>query len=175
MSGAHVEIETEPESTVREVLKNAASYWGKKPDDLVLRKGGVVLRGPETIIEAGIEEGDIVELIPLEELSRPVLVLDAGGGRTLVVDRPVILGRKHLRAFLVKADDEARISRRQMSIWYRKGIYAVEDGARGHASRNGTMLNDQDLRGRDRTPIRDGDVLEIAGILRLTLRVVSQG
>jgi hypothetical protein len=63
-SGSSVDMELEPENTVMEIIEGAAGYWEKDAGAYVLRRGKKLLRGQQTIIEAGITNSDELELIP---------------------------------------------------------------------------------------------------------------
>jgi len=63
-TGATVEMELESENTVDEVIESAATFWNKDIGAYVLRKGKKVLRGGNTLVDAGIREEDVLELIP---------------------------------------------------------------------------------------------------------------
>ena len=63
-SGNKVEMDLEFENTVEETIESAASYWEKDAGAYVLRYGKKVLRGQQTIEDAEIHEGDLLELIP---------------------------------------------------------------------------------------------------------------
>ena len=60
-------MELEPGNTIEEIIESAASYWEFSPGTHSLRRGQVVLGNEATIVEAGIREGDLVELIPLPQ------------------------------------------------------------------------------------------------------------
>ena len=167
-----LDMELEPDATIQEILKGAAGYWGKQPEGHVLRKGREVLRGSHTIIASHIADGDTLVFLTEAEAVRPVLVLEAGEGRSLTIGRATVLGRAQFEPLVTNPRDVARISSRHMSVWHEAGIIAIEDGAQGQASRNGTTLNGTNIRGRGRIPVRDGDVLGIAGVLRMTVRIV---
>ena len=170
-----LDMELEPDATIGEVLNGAAGYWGKDPGSHVLRKGTTVLRSAQTIIEAQITEGDVLALLTEAEAKRPVLVLEGGEGRSLSVDTTTVLGRLQLQSFFASPQEAIRISSQHMSVLLEAGFIAIEDGAGGQPSRNGTLLNGRDIRGRGRIPIRDGDIIGVAGILRLTVRIVVGG
>lgn len=57
------------------------------------------------------------------------------------------------------------ISRRHFAVEYLEGTYFVED----LGSTNGTFLNGVDIRGRGKTPLRLGDVINVAGVLELVV------
>jgi hypothetical protein len=63
-TGATVEMELEPENTIDEIIESAATFWNKDMGAYVLRKGKKVLRGGNTISEAGLRADDVIELIP---------------------------------------------------------------------------------------------------------------
>ncbi|MFO7619588.1 MAG: hypothetical protein R6W91_08085 [Thermoplasmata archaeon] len=63
-SGSVVDMELEGENTVNEIIDSAAGHWGMNAGAYVLRKGKSLLRGGGTIIELGIINGDVLELIP---------------------------------------------------------------------------------------------------------------
>lgn len=174
-TGAILDMELEPDATAQEVLKGAAGYWGKPAAQFLLRKGRTVLRGSQTMIEIQLADGDVLEFLSAAEAARPVLLLEAGEGRSLVVERSTVLGRAQLQSLLPDAHYAAKISNRHVSVWHESGIFSIEDGARGQPSRNGTTLNDGDIRGRGRVPLRDGDVVGIARVLRLTVRITIGG
>lgn len=69
-TGASVDMDLEQDNTVEEIIESAATYWEKPPGAYVIRKGKTVLRGQATIIEAGIREDDVLELIPDPEGGR---------------------------------------------------------------------------------------------------------
>jgi hypothetical protein len=49
---------------VQEIIEGAAGYWEKDAGAYVLRKGKKLLRGPQTVLVAGIANSDDLELIP---------------------------------------------------------------------------------------------------------------
>jgi hypothetical protein len=63
-TGATVEMELESENTVDEVIESAATFWNKDMGAYVLRKGKKVLRGGNSLVDAGIRAEDVLELIP---------------------------------------------------------------------------------------------------------------
>lgn len=63
-TGATVEMELESENTVDEVIESTATFWNKDIGAYVLRKGKKVLRGGNTLADAGIRAEDVLELIP---------------------------------------------------------------------------------------------------------------
>jgi len=63
-TGASVEMELEMENTIDEVIESAATFWSKDMGAYVLRKGKKVLRGGNSLKDAGIRADDVLELIP---------------------------------------------------------------------------------------------------------------
>lgn len=63
-TGSTVDMELEPENTVTEIIEGAAGYWEKDAGAYVLRRGKKLLRGQQTMVEAGITSSDELELIP---------------------------------------------------------------------------------------------------------------
>ena len=76
-----------------------------------------------------------------------------------------VLGRRELLGLAqpVKAD---LISRQHLSITYGDGRYMVED----LNSTNGTRLNGVEISCHGKQPVEDGDIIEVAGILKLVFR-----
>jgi hypothetical protein len=63
-TGASVDMDLEGDNSMEEVIESAASYWEKPPGAYVLRKGKQLLRGQATVMDSGIRDGDVLELIP---------------------------------------------------------------------------------------------------------------
>lgn len=63
-TGATVEMELDKENTVDEIIESAATFWNKDMGAYVVRKGKKVLRGNTTLMDAGVREDDVMELIP---------------------------------------------------------------------------------------------------------------
>ncbi|OPY30126.1 MAG: hypothetical protein A4E31_00459 [Methanomassiliicoccales archaeon PtaU1.Bin030] len=63
-SGSTVDMELEQENTVEEIIEGAAGYWEKDAGAYVIRRGKKLLRGQQTVSEAGIQNNDELELIP---------------------------------------------------------------------------------------------------------------
>jgi hypothetical protein len=49
---------------VDEVIESAATFWRKDMGAYVVRKGKKVLRGSTSLMDAGIREDDVLELVP---------------------------------------------------------------------------------------------------------------
>jgi hypothetical protein len=63
-TGASVDMDLEGDNVMEEVIESAASYWEKPPGAYVLRRGKQLLRGQSTVMDSGIRDGDVLELIP---------------------------------------------------------------------------------------------------------------
>jgi hypothetical protein len=63
-TGATVDMELENENTVEEIIEGAAGFWEKDAGTYVLRKGKRLLRGQQSVVDAGIAASDDLELIP---------------------------------------------------------------------------------------------------------------
>jgi hypothetical protein len=63
-TGSTVDMELEEENTVTEIIEGAAGYWEKDAGAYVIRKGKKLLRGQQSVLEAGIISADELELIP---------------------------------------------------------------------------------------------------------------
>jgi len=63
-TGASVDMDLEGDNTMEEVIESAASYWEKPPGAYVLRRGKQLLRGQASVMDSGIRDGDVLELIP---------------------------------------------------------------------------------------------------------------
>jgi hypothetical protein len=63
-TGNSIGMDLEEDNTIEEVIEGAANYWKKDPGAYVVKFGKKTLRGQMTIIEAGITDEDVLELIP---------------------------------------------------------------------------------------------------------------
>jgi len=63
-TGASVDMDLEGDNTMEEVIESAASYWEKPTGAYVLRWGKQLLRGQSTVMDSGVRDGDVLELIP---------------------------------------------------------------------------------------------------------------
>jgi len=63
-NGSTVDMELEPENTLEEIIESAAGYWERDAGAYVIRKGKRLLRGQMTVADAGVMDGDTLELIP---------------------------------------------------------------------------------------------------------------
>ena len=63
-TGNAVDMDLESDNSVEEIIESAASFWTKDPGAYVLKWGRKLLRGNLMVSEAGIRDGDTLELIP---------------------------------------------------------------------------------------------------------------
>lgn len=63
-TGNTVDMDLESDNTVEEIIESAASFWTKDPGAYVLKWGRKLLRGRVMVSEAGIRDGDTMEIIP---------------------------------------------------------------------------------------------------------------
>jgi hypothetical protein len=63
-TGNAVDMDLESDNSVEEIIESAASFWTKDPGAYVLKWGRKLLRGTLMVSEAGIRDGDTLELIP---------------------------------------------------------------------------------------------------------------
>lgn len=63
-TGSVIDVDIEPDNKLDEIIESAASYWEKEPSAYILRKGQRMLRGQGKVIEAGLAQGDQLELLP---------------------------------------------------------------------------------------------------------------
>jgi hypothetical protein len=62
--GATLKMDIAPNETVYDIIESAAEFWKKDPKAYVLRKGKVLLTATDTMMEANIMGGDVLELLP---------------------------------------------------------------------------------------------------------------
>ncbi len=63
-TGNRINMEVEDDNTIGEIIEEAANYWKKNPGAYVIRFGKKILRGESTVKEAGLQDDDVIELIP---------------------------------------------------------------------------------------------------------------
>ncbi|WP_225876078.1 FHA domain-containing protein [Infirmifilum lucidum] len=118
--------------------------------------------GAETVIVR--EPGTIAIKQPSGETITVVAHLEAGG-RMIPIDRlPRVYGREDFRG-LVTGETLNVISRRHFEIGYdyTQGSFYIMD----LGSKNGTYLNGEDIRGKGRVSLKNGDTISVAGVLNL--------
>ena len=62
--GVTLKMDIAPNETVYDIIESAAEFWKKDPKAYVLRKGKSLLTAADTVIEANIMNGDVLELLP---------------------------------------------------------------------------------------------------------------
>jgi hypothetical protein len=62
-TGNSVDMDLESDNTIEDIIESAASFWTKEERAYVLKWGKKLLRGDLLISEAGIQDGDTIELI----------------------------------------------------------------------------------------------------------------
>jgi hypothetical protein len=103
-------------------------------------------------------------------------IADAPPARLVMPDNSEILlagnsrsfGRLEFKNFMPE-ENPSYISRQHIDIWYEDGLYFIAD----HNSTNGTRVNDNNIKGIGRQPLADGDVIELAGKLRITFKQIT--
>ena len=90
--------------------------------------------------------------------------MTAGGGIVSLPDHGS-LGRDNFRSF-VTSDNSSLISRDHLRINLENGNHYIEDSN----STNGTKMNGSSIKGKGRFLLKNGDIIELAGILTLTFQ-----
>ena len=170
-TGATVESELEADATIKEIVESTALYWNKNPGEYVLRKGRRILDNAVTIIDSDIQEGDLLEFVSTAAASKQILILENSTGVRIGVNQAAVLGRKDLKNMLADIGELKHISRNQLTIWEDGGRFMAKDGSEGVPSKNGTTLNGSELGSGKGLMLKDGDVLGIAGVLELKVRI----
>lgn len=62
--GSTIRMEVVPDDTVADIIDSAAEFWGKEAGAYVIKKGKTILGGGDTVAEANLMEGDVLEMIP---------------------------------------------------------------------------------------------------------------
>lgn len=63
-SGNQVFMKVEPEENMTDIIESASEHFRKDPGVFVLKHGKKMIPGSVTVAEAGLTEGDVLELIP---------------------------------------------------------------------------------------------------------------
>lgn len=63
-TGDEVTLEVEPDTTINEIIETVGNFWNKPAGAYVLRHGSRLLRGQDTITFYGLQNGDVLEMIP---------------------------------------------------------------------------------------------------------------
>ena len=88
----------------------------------------------------------------------------------ILVDNEIYLGRENFHG-LVTEEQLDLISRKQLRIFREGHIFFVEDGYLNRPSVNSTKLNEQDIRGKGKQPLRSRDKIKIADAIELTIKI----
>lgn len=64
MNNASVRMEIEDTDTIGEIIASASEYWQKDTSSYVLKKGKMIVPSSTTVKDAGIINGDVLEMIP---------------------------------------------------------------------------------------------------------------
>lgn len=102
-------------------------------------------------------------VITAVSVSLPAAFVAAGGIEVPVSARP--LGRRDF-AELAQPGQDDLISRRHLRVTYENDRYMIED----LGSTNGTRLNGEEIRGRGKQVIENGDTIELPGSLKITFK-----
>lgn len=90
-------------------------------------------------------------------------------GKEMQIDRETIIGRKDfencMRENIISRNQFGWVSRRHAKITCEGGIFFVED----MGSLNGTLLNGEEIKGKGKMRLNDGDVLMLAGDEKMKL------
>jgi hypothetical protein len=79
-----------------------------------------------------------------------------------------VIGRAEL-ARALGLDDLGLISRKQFQVTCQEGKYFIEDAG----SANGTKLNNEDIKGKGIIDLKDGDIIDSAGAIKLKFSVIE--
>lgn len=110
------------------------------------------------------------ERVAAEPLSRP----SVAGARLMLTNKTLVrlaenarsLGRDDL-ANIIAEENMKYVSRRHILLTFDNGRYYVED----ENSTNGTRLNGLEIRGNGKRMLKEGDQLELAGVVKLTFAI----
>ncbi|MCU7786710.1 FHA domain-containing protein [Pyrobaculum sp. 3827-6] len=98
---------------------------------------------------------------PIKPTKKPPYTLtDPTGRYKLSTTNYAEYGRDH---FLDLGEDAQYISRKHFALKYQNGTLYIKD----LGSKNGTKLNGVDIRGKDWQPLKPGDEIEIADVIKL--------
>jgi pSer/pThr/pTyr-binding forkhead associated (FHA) protein len=118
----------------------------------------------ETKSEATHSTDTLPATTPLLEAASSKLVMPEGN-EILLAGNARSFGRHDFEGFMPH-DDISYISRQHVNIWYENGQYYTED----RSSTNGTKINSTNIKGTGRHALADGDVIELAGKLRIVFK-----
>ncbi len=114
-------------------------------------------------------ETEATQVIGTEQMQTMVMLasLVLPDGRSIpITSHKQIFGRKDFEPYLPR-DVLRFISRTHFAIYYVPGQgFFIED----LGSANGTFVNGQDIRGRGRVPLHEGDKINVAGVIELVFK-----
>jgi len=97
--------------------------------------------------------------------AHPAMLTLPNGNSILLAGNTRSFGRHDFEEFMPH-DQTTYISRQHFTIWYDENKYQIED----RNSTNGTSINSSGIRGKGQCKLSDGDVIELAGKLRITFK-----
>lgn len=95
-----------------------------------------------------------------------------GGYKIDIGESPRVVGRGDLVKF-VDSESARYISAKHFVIWCEDGKVYIQDGHpyQGKASTNGTFINGEDIRGRGAIQLKNGDLINVAGVVSLSVEI----
>ena len=63
-NGSNLNMELEPHTTIEDIIEGCAEFWNKEAGAYVLRRGKKLLKGQSTVMDSGLKNEDVLELIP---------------------------------------------------------------------------------------------------------------
>ena len=115
-----------------------------------------------------IEETHPTNMLPATEPmlnAAPAKLVISDGNDIFLASNARSFGRHDFEEFM-SGENVSYISRKHINIWYENSHYYIED----RSSTNGTRLNGADIKGAGRHELTDGDVIELAGKLRIIFK-----
>jgi pSer/pThr/pTyr-binding forkhead associated (FHA) protein len=98
-----------------------------------------------------------------------------GGYKINIEESPIVVGRKDLVKF-VDLEAARYISTNHFVVWCENNKIYIQDGhpLQGKPSTNGTFVNGEDIRGRGAIQLKNGDIIDVAGIVSLSVEIGKQ-
>jgi hypothetical protein len=123
-------------------------------------------------LKPGGEETVVLEKklpVAAKETEMMIAILELPSGGVIPVTSPrQVFGRADFERY-VDPSLLSYISRRHFMITLEPGGFFIED----LGSSNGTTLNDADIRGKGKVPLKSGDTIGVGGVLKLRFRVAG--
>ena len=92
-----------------------------------------------------------------------------------IEDNPKTVGRSDVSALLKEQNkDPLQVSRKQFTIFKESDSYYIEDGktsVQDNPSGNHTTVNGEDITGKGKVELNDGDIIGISTVLDVTVRI----